>query len=99
MRGEVPGGKYWGVEPPTAYTQVQITGSARDVADGRIAPQRGRWNHFYPAARMAILTGSAPPVPLSQVIETIRVLDAARCASAIGEPVQVKQQTSNKGRA
>jgi len=88
-RGEVPGGRDWGVEPPTAYAKVRITGSARDVADERIAPQRGRWDHFYPAARRAILTGSAPPVPLSQVIETMRVLDAARCASAIGELVQV----------
>lgn len=66
------------------------------VVEKPIAPQRGRWDHFYPAARRAILTGSAPPVPLSQVIETMRVLDAARCSSAIGEPVQVKQQTSNQ---
>ena len=94
-RGEVPDGRDWGVEPPTAYAKVRITGSARDVPDERIAPQRGRWDLFYPAARMAILNGSTPPAPLSQVIETMRVLDAARRSSAIGEPVQVKHQTSN----
>jgi predicted dehydrogenase len=94
-RGEVPGDVGWGVESSSQLATFRPYGQDQSTLE-LIRPERGRWDVFYQAVRNSILTGGKAPVPLADVIETMRVLDAARLSSARGEPVDVRHQPEHR---
>jgi predicted dehydrogenase len=80
----------FGVEPVDAAAYVitiDANGSARESREPLI---RGAWNGFYPAIRDAIRHGSPLPVPPQDVIETLRVLDAAAASAVQGNRVRLQ---------
>jgi hypothetical protein len=66
---------------------IDANGSARESREPLI---RGAWNTFYPAIRDAIRHGSPLPVPPQDVIETLRVLDAAAASAVQGNRVRLQ---------
>jgi len=67
----------FGVEPEEATAVVVTVSPEGRIQESRQPLVRGAWTTFYPAVREAILSGAPLPVPPQDVVETLRVLDAA----------------------
>jgi predicted dehydrogenase len=80
----------FGVESEDAAAYVVIVDANGIVKESREPLTRGAWNGFYPAIRDAIRHGSPLPVPPQDVIETLRVLDAAAASAVHGNRVRLQ---------
>lgn len=79
----------WGIEAGS-LTATVVTPGADDTLTSREVPLvRGRWNEYYPAVRDSILGSGEPPVPGSDVVANMRVLDAAAESARTGETVSL----------
>ena len=87
--GLLPSSPAWGVEPSEITAHVRIGETSGELVDTQITLATGRWNTFYPSVLGSILDGSPAPVPTSDVIENLRVLDAARLSADTGEAVHL----------
>jgi predicted dehydrogenase len=87
IAGEIPGGAAWG--RTTDMAVLRISGADKDFTDQAIAMVPGNWPAFYRGVAEA-LDGAGPvPVPLEDVLQTVRVLDAARESGATGNAVRL----------
>lgn len=85
--GGDPSSPDWGVEPAGSEAELRTMGDDNIPHESRLPLERGEWPRFYARVADAILDGSEPPVRIADVIENLRVLDAARLAGATGTTV------------
>lgn len=79
----------WGIED-AAFTASVVTPDSHDELTSReVSLVRGRWNEYYPAVRDSILGSGKPPVPSSDVVANMQVLDAAAESARTGETVRL----------
>jgi predicted dehydrogenase len=72
-------GDAWGYEPPESWGTLYTAGGAVTVPS-----ERGAYQDYY-SGLVAALRGEGPvPVPVSEAIDTLEVLDAARTSAAEG---------------
>lgn len=84
--GAIPGAD-WGAEPSTHAAILRTYDDDNVVSEQEVPFERGRWPEFYRSVEDAIRHGSPPPVSIDDVVETMRVLDAARTAGATSTTV------------
>ena len=77
-----PGDSTWGAEPASRGSTLWPDGDALPLV-------AGSWERFYPGVASSIRHGAPPPVHPSEVVEVLRVLDAARTAMATGTVVRL----------
>jgi predicted dehydrogenase len=76
--GRRPGdGGPWGEEPPERWGRL-VRGDRREP----VRAEPGRWPEFYARLERALREGAPPPVDPRDAVAGLRVLDAARAASA-----------------
>jgi predicted dehydrogenase len=85
----------WGIEPDSSRAFLR-SATGNEIVESRLALTPGRWPSFYPAVRDAIVDGAEPPVLLSDVIENLRIIDAARESAASGQPVSLDPPAGHK---
>lgn len=84
--GAVPGID-WGVEPAGTEATLRVFDDDSVVTESHIPMEPGAWPEFYRGVSAAIRGESAPPVLMTDVIQSMRVMDAARTAGATGSTV------------
>ncbi len=67
----------WGYEVEANWPELRTDAGIRKVPS-----EQGRYHDYYEAFAMACKSGAPPPVPPSEAIEVLRVLDAARISAA-----------------
>ena len=77
-KGAIPDQSSWGLEPPSSFAEFETSASGNQTGMNRFPFLRGRWNFFYNEVFNSITNGTASPVPISDAINNMRVLDAAR---------------------
>lgn len=87
--GEDPSSATWGEETPAAAVQICSTGAAGETLESLVPAKRGEWNIFYSRLLEAITNNQPPPILLEDVIETMRVLDAARTSADEGRSIEL----------
>lgn len=87
MAGELPGGSDWGTTTETAL--LRISGADKDFTDERIPMVPGNWPAYYRGVAEALDGDGPAPVPLDDVLQTVRVMDAARESGLTGEAVRL----------
>ena len=78
-----------GIESAESAAYVITIGPDGVAQHAREPLLRGAWHTFYPAVRDAILSDSQLPVPPRDVVETLRVLDAAAASASQGHRVRL----------
>jgi len=74
-RGEVPGGKGWGIDPLPG--QLHVPREAGIHLEDVRGPA-GDYPHFYRAVEAAVRLGSAPPVTPAEAMQVMRLLQLAQ---------------------
>lgn len=87
--GRTPADPNWGAEPASATAEVRISTDDGTLTASTVPLAHGRWDVFYPAVLASITEAAAPPVPLDDAIESLRVLDAAAVSARTGERVRL----------
>lgn len=87
--GVRPGDPQWGSEPESAVIELAVLSEDGTLQHSAQRPVRGGWGSVYPAIRDAILGMAPPPVPMSDAIANLRVLDASGESSATGQVVEL----------
>ena len=85
--GRDPSSADWGVEPDDSGAQLRTMGQDNVAHESVLPLERGQWPRFYAGVADAILEGAEPPVRIADVIENLRVIDAARLAGSTGTTV------------
>lgn len=80
--GGRPGTAGWGSEPASRGSTLWPGGDALPL-------KAGGWDRFYPAVAASVLRGAPPPVQVGEVVEVLRVLDAARRSATTGGSVRL----------
>jgi scyllo-inositol 2-dehydrogenase (NADP+) len=86
--GVLPGAD-WGIEPAGTDATLRVFNDDSAMTETRVPMEPGAWPHFYEAAAAAVRGEGAPPVLMSDVIQSMRVMDAAREAGAAGTTVSL----------
>ena len=87
--GRDPGEADWGVRLPGTEALLRTYDDASNPTDERVVLERGAWPDFYAQAAAAIRGDAPDPVTIDEVIETMRVMDAAWLAAESGRTVQL----------
>ena len=90
--GEIPVAESWGVETFNAEVAAVVDGQ---VVTAQEPVLRGGWNTFYPAVRGSILGKGEAPVPASDVVANLRVLEAAALSVRSGSTVTLDPPASH----
>ncbi len=86
----------WGVRLPGTEALLRTYDDADQPTDELVALEPGAWPQFY-AQVAAAVRGEAPvPVDVADVIETMRVLDAARVAGSTGTVVTLDPPAAHR---
>lgn len=83
--GMIPGAAGWGLENFRAT--VRVVDHQHELREEQRELVAGQWDGYYGAIHAAITGQAAPPVPITDVIANLRVLDAARESAATGNRV------------
>ena len=83
--GVRPGGEGWGREEPERWGLLGADGELR-----RVETERGDYGAFYAGVAAALREGAAPPVPATEAVAVLEVLEAARESAASGTVVALK---------
>lgn len=81
--GRRPGHPAWGVESESRNSTLWPQGTYMPLL-------AGAWERFYPAVAASIRLGATPPVQTGEVVEVLRVLDAARSSATTGTVVRLR---------
>ncbi len=84
--GVTPGGD-WGAEPVGTDATLRVFDDDSVVTETRVPMERGDWPSFYREVAAAVRGDAPPPVLISDVIQSMRVMDAARESGATGATV------------
>ncbi|RYH01335.1 Gfo/Idh/MocA family oxidoreductase [Salipiger sp. IMCC34102] len=76
----------WGVEPEEAWGTLYLEGGAQ-----RVPAVQTRYAEVYESFARAVTAGTAPPVPPSETLHTVAVLEAARASAAAGQVVELHE--------
>jgi predicted dehydrogenase len=87
--GEQPGSGDWGVEPKDSDAQLRVYSDANERTESRIPLEAGDWPAFYSGVSAALRGEQAPPVLIADVVQNLRVLDAARESALSGTVVSL----------
>ncbi len=74
----------WGYEDPARWGVLSTA-----AGEERIPSAQGRWQDLYTRFAAAIRGQGEPPVPASEAVRTLEVLDAARQSAVRGESVRL----------
>jgi len=85
--GQSPGGAGWGTESFTGELVIGLPDGRTSAA--RVPMTPGAWPAFYAQVHAAITSQAPGPVPIADVIENLRVLDAARESVRTSASVQL----------
>ncbi len=85
--GGDPSAVDWGTEPVGTEALLRVYDDESQPIDHRIALEHGNWPAFYRGVEDAVRGGAPDPVLVTDVIATLRVLDAARTAGTTGQVV------------
>ncbi len=77
----------WGVEPAGSDATLRTFDDDSVMTETRVPMEAGSWPEFYRAVAACIRGEEPPPVLIGDVIESMRVMDAAREAGATGSTV------------
>ena len=77
----------WGVEPPG--TDAVLRTFDDGPAERAVPLVPGTWPEFYRGVESTLRTGAPPPVLVTDVVENLRVLDAARESASTGRTVRL----------
>jgi scyllo-inositol 2-dehydrogenase (NADP+) len=81
IAGRDPAAADWGVEPPGTEAVLRTMGEDNIAHEEAMPLLPGAWPTFYRGVSGALHDGAPPPVLVSDAIENLRVLDAARAAA------------------
>ena len=87
LRAGVVPGVEWGVEPAGTDAILRVFDDDSLVTESTIPMEHGDWPHFYREVAAAVRGDAPPPVLISDVIQSMRVMDAARESGATGATV------------
>lgn len=80
----------WGVEAADFTATVITPDETEELTSREVSLVSGRWNEYYLAVRDSIRGTAVAPVPVSDVVSNMRVLDAAAESARTGETVRLK---------
>lgn len=80
----------WGREPAGTEAVLRTFSEDSVATEERIPLQQGAWPAFYAQVAAAIRGQAPPPVRIEDVVESMRVLDAARLASQSAGTVRLE---------
>lgn len=86
----------WGIRPPGTEALLRTYDDADEPTDERVTLEAGAWPQFYPRVATAVKGETPPPVDVADVIETMRVLDAARVAGGTGSIVTLDPPAAHR---
>ena len=89
VAGGDPAAPDWGTEPAGTEALLRTYDDANSPTDERIALERGNWPAFYRGVEAALRGAGPDPVLVDDVIQTLRVIDAARVAGRTGTVVRL----------
>ena len=84
VSGRDPASPDWGVEPPGTEALLRTMGEDNVAHEQQVPLVPGAWPAFYRGVSGALLDDDAPPVLVTDAVQNLRVLDAARTAAATG---------------
>jgi scyllo-inositol 2-dehydrogenase (NADP+) len=87
--GGDPAAPDWGIEPASSAAVLREYDDEGRSADSTVPLLPGAWPQFYRGVATALADESADPVAVADVIENLRVLDAARVAAETGTVVSL----------
>jgi len=87
--GRTLSGDDWGREPDSSNARLRQYSPESVVTERLIPLERGAWPAFYTGVEDALHNGAAAPVLIGDVVEDLRVLDAARQSAATGQSVRL----------
>jgi predicted dehydrogenase len=77
--GKRPGDPGWAVEPREQWGRLSTEIGTSDVhIDGLIETVPGAYEHYYAQLRQTLIQGSKPPVEPEQVVQVLRIIEAAQ---------------------
>lgn len=86
----------WGLESTDFTATVVTPDDSEELSSREVALVRGRWNEYYPAVRDSILGTGLAPVPVSDVVANMRVLDAAAESARTGETFRLSPSAAHE---
>lgn len=86
--GQRPGSPDWGLEPRQHWGHLSTDIDSLHF-DGPIETLPGSYEQYYALLRDALTSGGEPPVKPEDVLETLRVIEAARESARTGEVVEL----------
>ncbi len=86
----------WGVEAADFTATVVTPNESEELISREVALVRGRWNEYYPSVRDSILGHGLPPVPVTDVVANMRVLDAAAQSARTGETARLSPPAAHE---
>ena len=87
MAGTLPSAPGWGTTTDTAV--LRISGADKDFVDEALAMVPGNWPAYYRGVAEALEGEGPAPVDIEDVLQTVRVMDAARESGRSGESVRL----------
>ncbi len=90
VAGGDPAADGWGREPAGTEALLRVYDAANVPTDETLPLLQGNWPAFYGGVAAAVRGEAPDPVLVTDVIENLRVLDAARVSGATGEVVRLE---------
>jgi predicted dehydrogenase len=87
--GVAPGGARWGADPCPGALTVAGQHDADDLIRREYASDRGDYSTYYAAVRDVIVQGAPNPVPATDALQVIRVIELGMASCAEGRVVAV----------
>lgn len=84
LAGMLPGDRGFGVEAPESHGTLYT-----DEGENREVTLAGRYRSYYERLANAIQHGAAPPVPASEVVPVIRILELADDSQRQGRTIEI----------
>ena len=89
VAGRRPTDPGWGLEPADSAGLLRIFDDASTSTDVTWPLERGDWPRFYAGVEAAVRGSAEPPVLVDDVVQGLRVLDAARESAATAQTVRL----------
>lgn len=86
----------WGIRLPGTEALLRTYDDADEPTDELVTLEPGAWPQFYAQVGSAVRGESPAPVDVADVIETLRVLDAARVAGRTGSVVTLDPPAAHR---
>jgi scyllo-inositol 2-dehydrogenase (NADP+) len=95
--GLMPDDPRWGREPEGTDALMRVYSDTSELTESRVPLRAGSWPSFYAGVAAALRGEQEPPVLVSDVIEDLRVIDAARESALTGAVVRLAPPAGHRG--